>query len=443
MFINRISELKVLESEYRKNSATFTVIYGRRRVGKTALISHYIKNRPHIYFYATGSSINSQLQSFVKEVMKLSNLSYAKNLKFESFEDIFEFLYSLEFDKKIVIAIDEYQNLCRVDKSFSSMLQKSWDMHLSSKNIHLILCGSVLSMMHSEVLSYTAPLYGRRTTNIHLKPINFRYLKEFLPNLNQLELINAYSSFGTIPKYLLMYEQDKSFKQNLLDNILNKDSYLYSEGNFLLKQEIGDVGSYFSILESISKGNTKIGNIASSLEVHSSYLPKYLNKLIELNILIKEIPVTEKNPLKSKFGRYKIVDKFLNFWFFYVYKNYNYLEINQTQSVIDEIELNFNDKFVSFAFEDIILEEILYNPKSYLNFTPKKIGRWWNNKEEIDIVAFDDENISFIECKWQNRVNKEKIRDKLIQKSKVIKHNKKNEEFLVIIKEDYLKSTLF
>jgi len=293
-------------------------------------------------------------------------------------------------------------------------------------------------MMQSEVLNYNAPLYGRRTSQFHIKPIKFNHIKEFIPTLSKLDRMLVYSSFGTIPKYLNEYDSSLTFKENLEKKILNKNSYLYSEGNFLLKDEINDSASYFSILESISKGNHKIGHIASSLEVNSSYLSKYMLKLIELDIIVKEIPITEKNPLKSKMGLYKIKDKFLNFWFYYVYKNYNYLEIEQTKTVLDEIDLNFNDKFVSFAFEDFVLEDILETPMKYLDFIPKKVGRWWNNKEEIDIVAFDDENIAFIECKWQNSVNKEQVKNQLIQKAKGLSDGKK-ESYLVVTKEDYLK----
>ena len=437
MFINRINELKVLENEYKKQNATFSVIYGRRRVGKTALISKYIENKPHIYFYATEGNLLIQLENFSKEIINFSNLSYGKNLKFNTFEEAFEFLSTLTLESRLVIAIDEYQNLCKLDKSFSSMLQKVWDTKLSKANIHLILCGSVLSMIQSEVLAYDAPLYGRRTSNIHLKSISFNHIKDFLPKVSKLDLMNVYASFGTIPKYLQMYEYNKSFMENIKDNILDKNSYLYSEGNFLLKSEINDVGSYFSILESISKGHTKIGDIASNLGLHSSHLPKYISRLIELDVITKEIPVTETNPLKSKLGRYRIKDKFLNFWFYYVYKNYNYLEINQVKVVLDEIEKNFNDRFVSFAFEDYVYEELLLNPEKYLNFIPKKIGRWWNNKEEIDLVAFDDENIAYIECKWQNSVNIEKVRNQLIKKSQLIKSNKK-ETYIVYTKEMFL-----
>jgi uncharacterized protein len=438
MFINRIKELEKLEDEYLAKKATFSVIYGRRRVGKTALISKFIKDKAHIYLYITQSDLSSQLKFFTNEIKKYLDEPLKEHIKFESFENAIEFLSTIKLEQKLILVIDEYQYLTQKDKSFSSKLQMLWDTKLINSNIYLILCGSVLSMIQSEVLNYSAPLYGRRTSQFHIKPILFDHIKEFLPSLSKLDQILIYSSFGTIPKYLNEYDENLTFLQNIEKKILDKNSYLYSEGNFLLKDEINDSASYFSILESISKGNTKIGSIASSLGVNSSYLSKYMLKLIELDIIEKQIPVTESNPLKSKFGRYRIKDKFLNFWFYYVYKNYNYLEIEQTQIVLDEIELNFNDRFVSFAFEDFLIEDILYNPLKYLGFVPKKVGRWWNNKQEIDIVAFDDDNITFIECKWQNSVDRVKVKNQLIQKAIAVK-SEKNDNYLVITKEDYLK----
>ena len=440
MFYNREDELQTLEDEYRKKTSAFTVIYGRRRVGKTALIYEYIKDKPSLFIYATEADFLIQLENLKPQLLDLIDKPYLKDIKIESFTQLFELLCEYDFSKKLVLVIDEYQNLCKIDKSFSSQLQRVWDMNLKNKNIHLILSGSVISMMHSEVLDYSAPLYGRRTSNIHLKPLKFRYIKEFLPTISKEDEMKVFASFGTIPKYLELYEENKSFLQNIKDNILNKNSFLYSEGNFLLRQELGEVSTYFSILEIISKGDTKIGNIASKLQVPSTHITRYLLKLIDLDILTKEVPITETNPLKSKMGRYKFKDKFLEFWFYYVYKNYNLLEINQSDVVIEEIKTNFNDRFVSFAFEDFIASDLIENPSKYISFTPKKVGRWWNKNEEIDLIAMDEENICFIECKWQNTVNKEQVLHQLIKKSKFVKHDLK-ESFLVVTKEDFLSSS--
>ena len=437
MFYNRASELDVLKKEYGKQGSAFSVIYGRRRVGKTALIYEYIKDRPNIFFYATEVNLSIQLTNLLPQILKLIDKPYLKDIQIESLEQLFNLLNEYNFKKKLVFVIDEYQNLTKVDKTISSQLQYIWDTMLKSKNIHLILCGSVVNMMHSEVLDYSSPLYGRRTTNIHLKELRFEYIKSFIPDIGFEDSMRVFASFGTIPKYLENYNPDISFYKNIEENILNKNSFLYQEGYFLLKQELNELTNYFSILEVISKGESKIGSIASRLQVPSTHLTRYLSRLIDLDILIKEVPVTEKNPLKSKFGRYKFKDKFLNFWFFYVYKNYNLLEINQTKAVLEEIKQNFNDRFVSFAFEDFVKEQIESNPTKYLNFIPLKIGRWWNNNEEIDLVAFDEKNIAFIECKWQKSVNKEKVINNLIKKVAYLKSDKKP-QYLVICKEDFV-----
>ncbi len=440
MFHNRETELQMLNKEYKKKESAFTVIYGRRRVGKTALIYEYIKDKPSLFIYATEAAFSIQLENLKPQLLQLIGKPYLNDIKIESFQQFFTLLNEYDFDKKLVLAIDEYQNLCKVDKSFSSQLQMVWDTQLKHKNIHVILSGSVISMMHSEVLDYSAPLYGRRTSNIHLKPLSFKYIKAFLPTVDKEAQMNIFASFGTIPKYLELYEESKSFLENVRDNILNKNAFLYSEGNFLLRQELGEVSTYFSILETISKGETKVGNIASGLQVPSTHISRYLLKLIDLDILTKEVPVTETNPLKSKMGRYRFKDKFLQFWFFYVYKNYNLLEINQVDAVVGEIEKNFNDRFVSFAFEDYIAEDLMQNPSKYIDFVPIKVGRWWNKNEEIDLIAMDENNICFIECKWQNSVDKEQVLYQLIKKSKLIQHDLK-EHFLVITKEDYLTET--
>ena len=436
MFINRSNELQALNREYKKERSSFSVIYGRRRIGKTALIEEFIKDKPHIYYYATEVSLHLQLELFSQEVTRFFSLP--KEFRFESFDSALEFIANQNLTNKLILVIDEFQNLAKALPAFPSILQKSWDRYLAKANIHLVLCGSVISMMHSQVLHYNAPLYGRRTQSMHLKPIKFRYLKDFLPKLDFNTLLKVYASFGAVPKYLLEYDQNISFQENLRTKILDKNSYLYNEGYFLLKQEISEAASYFSILEVISKGETKIGNIASALGVNASMLTRYLGKLIELDIIEKEIPITEKNPLKSKLGRYKIKDKFLQFWFYYVYKNMSFLEIGEVDAVMEEIEKNFVDRFVSFAFEDVIKELLIKEPEKILDFRPTKVGRWWNNKEEIDIVAFDDENIAFIECKYQKRVDKENVLQKLIQKSSAIRHNKKP-HFLVVTKEDLAK----
>ncbi len=402
MFVNRIYELENLNREYDAAGSSFTVIYGRRRIGKTALIREFIRNKPTLYFYATESTISEQLSQFTIRLATAFNKPSLEDTKFTSFEKAFQFLAESLGDEKIVVAIDEYQNLVKADPAFSSVLQKVWDLQLKEKNIHLVLCGSIISMMHSETLDYSSPLYGRRTSSIHLKSMPFETIHKFI-NVNKEELMKVYASFGTVPRYLELYKARKSFLENIKDNVLSQGSYLYNEIKFLIKEEIASPNTYFQILNIISGGETKIGKIGAKMGVHASHLTRYLLRLGELDILEKDVPVTEKETTKSKLGRYRIKDKFIAFWFFYVYRNFSQLEIRNIDPVLKQINESFNQKFVSFAFEDYVKELLLHHPQKYLGFIPEKIGRWWNNKEEIDQVAFNDEHVAFIECKWQNQ----------------------------------------
>jgi AAA+ ATPase superfamily predicted ATPase len=431
-FFNRLDELRLLEREFSKNSAAFSVIYGRRRVGKTALISEFIKNKTAIYFYATEMPFIRQLDALKEQCAAVLQKEYLRHISFQSFEQFFLFLADSMPAAKLVVVIDEFQELCRLESSFASMLQKIWDTKWQHLNIHLIVCGSVLSMMYSEVLNYSAPLYGRRTSNIKLQPLHFKHIIDFcgIPDLETQMMI--YASFGTVPKYLELYDKNISFRANVQENILNRNSYLYHEAKFLLKDEIASPTTYFRILEIIASGDTKIGAIAARVGMPSPHLSRYMQKLIDLELLEKEIPVTEKEPLKSKLGRYRIKDNFLAFWFYFVYRNYSYLEIDNTQHVLKEIDACFNERFVSFAYEQYAKEMILVDPLKYLGFIPSKIGRWWNAHEEIDLVAVGENRMAFIECKWQSMPVGYNILEELKKKSALVPGNQKVKKIFIL-----------
>ena len=439
MFVNREKEIEILNREYKSKGSSFTIIYGRRRVGKTTLISEYIKDKPSIFFYATEANIEYQLQLFADLIIEFTGKKYLKEIAFNSFEQLFIFLSENIKNRKIVLAIDEYQQLVKLDKSFSSIIQKVWDNNLKTKNIHLILCGSTISMMHSEALNYSSPLYGRRTSSIFLKQMEFRHISKFVKNVSLEDQMKIFAAFGTIPKYLELFDNKKSFLDNIKNQILDKNSYLYNEVKFLLREEISEPVTYFTILEIISKGDTKIGKIAGRLNVAASHLTRYMQRLIDLDILKKEVPVTEKNPEKSKLGRYRIKDNFINFWFYYIFMYQSYLEIGNVDYVVDKIKNSFNEKFVSFAFEDYIMELILEDPVKYLGFIPIKIGRWWNNQEEIDLLAIGEEKAAFVECKWQNQKVGHKVLLELLRKSEMVKIDQGLEKVIVIFSKSGFK----
>lgn len=398
-FINRVKEKETLENEYIKENS-FTVIYGRRRTGKTTLIKEFIKNKNAFYFFADKQNELNQINRFKNQMTVHFNDSFLEKITLNSWDAIFDYLVNnINSDEKLILIIDEFQYLCMVNKEFSSIFQRIYDEKLKESNIQLILCGSLISMMYSEVLAYESPLYGRRTAQIRLKPIDFKYYNEFFQSKTHTELIEFYSVTGGIPKYIQEFNREKSIFWNIEKLIFNTNNYLYSEPKFLLQEEITDVSRYFSILQAISSGNTKMSAIASRLGLVISSLTPYISKLIELDILEREVPVTE-DPLKSKKSLYFIKDNYLAFWFNFVYPYQSYLEIDNLSYPIKNVKEKF-DLWVSKAYEKLCLTAILQ--EKTIDFPLLKTGRWWDKNTEIDLVALGKDEIVFGECKWSNK----------------------------------------
>ena len=401
-FVDRINEMNFLEKEYNKKTSSFVVLYGRRRVGKTRLIKEFIKDKNSVYFLATEENEIENIKTFQNILYSKYKIPLLSNNKVLSWNDLFYIVSTLDLTKKMVIVIDEFQYLLQSNKGFSSILQKVWDKYLKDKNIMLIISGSTLSMMKREVLSYSSPLYGRRTGQIHLKPIRFEYFKDFFEN-KDVDLIKLYSLTGGIPKYIEMLEVCGDIYDTIKENFLNVNSYFFEEPYFLLEKELKDIGSYFSLIKVIANGNNKLGKISANLGIKQTSLSYYLNNLIELDILKREVPVVEKNPQTSKKGLYKIKDKFLNFWFKFVYPYKSYIEIGNIDFVLNIIKKSFIERHVSFVYEDICREKLInLNLKNRLPIKLSKIGRWWEKDSEIDIVGIDDNNnpILFGVCKF-------------------------------------------
>lgn len=428
-FVDRIDEIKFLEKEYKRKTSSFIVLYGRRRVGKTRLIKEFIKNKDSVYFLATEESEAENIKTFQNILYSKYKIPLLDNNKLLSWNDLFYIISTLKLEKKLIIVIDEFQYLLKSNKGFSSILQKSWDEYLKDKSIMLIISGSALSMIKREVLSYSSPLYGRRTGQMNLKPIKFKYFKEFFENKN-IDLIKLYSLTGGIPKYVEILELKENIYDTIKENFLNVNSYLFEEPYFLLEKELKDIGSYFSIIKAIANGNNKLSKISTSLGIKQTSLSYYLNNLIELDILEREVPILEKNPQTSKKGIYKIKDNFLNFWFKFIYPYKSYIEIGNIDFVMNIIKKSFIERHVSFIYEDISKEKLIdLNLNDKLPVKLSKIGRWWDKNLEIDIVGVDRENkpILFGECKYTKKPVDLDVYYALVEKSKkLLKDNNQN-----------------
>ena len=404
-FIGRQRELDSLEAEYGKDGG-FVVLYGRRRVGKTTLIKQFIKDKTAFYFLATEEVEAQSMKRFAGVISRTTGNPILKKVAFADWLDLFHIIADYLPLKKKVLVIDEFPYLVKTNAAFPSILQNAWDEVLKDSNVTLILCGSLIGMMQKHALSYDSPLYGRRTAQIRLAPLSFPEV--YAAQSLSFELaVEQYAITGGVPKYLEFFESGENLLRQVESTILSKNGFLYEEPNFLLKDEVQSAVNYFSIIKAIADGNHKLGKIAGALNSETSALTPYLSTLSDLGFITKGTPVTEKNPEKSRKGLYFISDNFVRFWFRYVYPYKGELELDNTQLVLDEIQKDFIQSFVAFAYEDIckaIFADLCR--RQAVAFVPSRIGAYWLNDldsdTEIDVMAVDHQNRRVFagECKY-------------------------------------------
>jgi len=423
MFVNRTKELSQLEERYGSNKAEFIVVYGRRRVGKTVLLKQFVTGKGHVYFLADLRPEAEQLRYFTQQLYQVTKEPMLALESFSSWDSALTYLSQVCQDKRLIVVIDEYPYLCSVNPAFPSILQRMWDERLKTSQMFLVLCGSSISMMEREVLGQPSPLYGRRTSQLLLEPMNFFDAKLFFPDRDIREQIETYVIAGGIPAYLEQFQPGRKLWDDVREVVLRKDGFLYDEVSFLLMEELREPRNYFAILSAIANGNTRLNEIAQGASLPRPTVGRYLDILRDLRIVQRALPVTEMKPHKSKKGLYKIIDPFFRFWFRFAYPNRGFLEEEEIDFVLREkIKPNFSG-FVASAFEEVSAQLLAkLNSANQLPFKAARIGAWWNRTEEIDVVALSDDSTQVLagECKWTQRAVGTNILDELKAKTQML-----------------------
>ena len=353
-------------------------------------------------------SLKQNRAAFKEKAADFTGNELLRQFDAKNWDVLFQTIMQTPFQEKPIVVMDEFQYIGKSNPAFPSMFQRIWEEQLKDRPVMVILCGSLISMMESQTLSYSSPLYGRRTAQIRLKQIPFRYYHEFFPDKSPRELVEYYSVTGGVPKYIELFSESDDIYHAIQKNILNRSGYLYDEPHFLLQQEVSEIGNYFSIIRAIAAGNSKLSAISTVLEVKSTSLTKYLKTLIDLDILEREVPVTEENPEKSKKGLYKIKDNYLRFWFAFIYPNMSFIESGNSAIVLNKIRKSMVSSHTAFVYEEVCREQMWnLNANDAWPFHFSRLGRWWDSRNEIDIAAIDPDGSNLIlgECKfWQEPV---------------------------------------
>lgn len=426
-FIGRKYELKELNLEYENEKFALSVIYGRRRVGKTYLIQEFIKEKEGYYFVATESSELINLSLISKAIYKAcGNLEGLPD--FSNFESALRYLFQYSIDKRIIFVIDEFPYLAESAPYISSLIQNLIDEYREKSKLFLILCGSSMSFMEEQVLGYKSPLYGRRTSQFKINAFNYLESGEFVNSYSDKEKSIVFGLTNGVAEYLTFFDENLSLKENIINIFLKPNGRLYEEPLNLLKQELRQPKFYNDILFSISAGASKLNEISTKLNVVSGGLAHYLNSLIELGIIEKKTPVLNR---KTKRPIYVIKDTMFLFWYKFVQTNLNMINIGLGEVLYESIEKNLND-YMGDVFEKISIEYFEERlKKSKFSFIPTDYGNWWGTdkelkkESEIDMLAYNNENeFLFVEAKWNNSKVKQDILDNLISKSYNFRYKK-------------------
>lgn len=425
MFIGREREVAALDRLYESNKFEFAVIYGRRRVGKTALINHFIDNKEAIYFMGVESNEKQNLENFSKSIIEYSSGIEAET-SFLSFQAALEYVFKLAEKKRFILAIDEYPYVARSSKSLASTLQLLIDKYKDTSKLMLILCGSSMSYMEDEVLAYKSPLYGRRTAQMKIFPFSFDEACRYLKNYSDEDKALAYGIVGGTPQYLLQIDDRLSIEDNIKNTYLNPISFLYEEPTNLLKQEVREPAIYMAIITAIAVGASRMSDISNKVGEDSNICANYLKSLINLGIVKKETPYGEKTSRKSI---YSIEDNMFRFWYRFVPNNNSVIMRGAADIVYRRIEPQLSE-YMGAVFEEICkqyLWNLLLNGNSPVEFS--ELGRWWGNdpiekkQTEIDIMGEQDKKTAlFGECKWTNEKVDLGVLETLIKRSNLFSY---------------------
>ena len=428
MFIGRERELNSLNKLYNSGNFEFVVIYGRRRVGKTALINHFIDDKQAIYFMGVESNAKQNLENFSRNIMEYTS-GISAETSFLSFQAALETVFRLSQKERLILVIDEYPYVARASRSLASTLQMLIDRYKDNSKLMLILCGSSMSYMEDHVLAYKAPLYGRRTAQIKLNPFDFEEVCHYFQNFSSEQKAMAYGIVGGTPQYLLQINDRLTIEENVKNTYLDTMSSLYEEPMNLLKQEVREPAIYTAIITAIATGYSRMSEISTKVGEETNICSSYLKNLIALGIVQKESPYGEKASRKSI---YSIDDNMFRFWYRFVPENASMIARGASDLVYKRIEPYFSD-YMGKVFEDICrqyLWKLLISGNTPIEFT--SLGRWWGNdpvhrcQAEIDIMGEQDKNTAvFGECKWTNEKVDLGVLETLMERSNIFSYKTK------------------
>lgn len=401
--------MQVLDNLWNSSSAALLILYGRRRVGKTRLLTHWLREKPGqgLYWVAEPTSSLSQLRSFSQAIMSFMDpeADIPADFTFASWELALRQLARYAQDRRVALFIDEVTYLIDVDPDFVGMLQKIWDHWLSKANLMLALSGSQMGIMRRSLLNYDAPLYGRSTAQSLLSPLPFGATGQFFPDYDAAERVALYSMWGGVPAYWERLDTDQSVPENLRLTILPSHSWMVDESRILLSDFITDMHNYVGILRAIADGEQTMGEISKRTGLASGKASFYLSVLRDTGFVSREVPVSHRNREDSRSGRYVVTDPYLRFFYRFISANQSKLALGQIQPLLDEIEAGMPAFIEANTWQELCRQWLLLaSAHMEIPVPVELVGSEWSSGYTIDVVGANEGTEAMVlgDCLWQD-----------------------------------------
>mgnify|MGYP003310111749 CR=1 FL=1 len=437
MFIGRKTELKTLRREFDSDGFRMTVIYGRRRVGKSTLIKEFIRDRRAVYFQAVKVGIAKNIKLFSEAVIEALSPD-TPEVMFPDMESILSYLGRKSEAERLIVVIDELPYLSETDPGFLSLLQSYIDNRFLSGKMMLILCGSSVSFMEDEVLSEKSPVYGRRTSQISVMPFDYLESAEFVPSYTYEEKAICYGITGGVAKYLSLLDDSLTLDENIKNLYFSKSGYLYEEPDNLLVQEFRNIRTYGDIISAIAEGRTKIAEIADLTKLDQTAVSHALTSLIRVRIVEKLKALTDEGNKKKTI--YRLRDGMFRFWYRFIPAGISYIEMDRGEVYYERFVKPVLHEYMGDIFEDMCRYHTLrMSINGELAINVSQVGKWWGTdpkdqkQTDIDVVGIDKLNRKSVlgESKFKNTPIDKAVLDDLLKRTGLVDKRYKTVQYLL------------
>lgn len=431
-FVGRETELQLLDRLWARPDATLLILYGRRRVGKTRLLTYWLQQadsgaadqeqaaRRVLYWVAEPSSARDQLRSFSQAVYNFANpkAPAPEDFSYASWQQAWEQVAALAQHERLALLVDEFTYLLEIDPGIAGQLQNLWDQTLSRSNLFLVICGSHLGMMLRHTLSYQAPLYGRATAQLRLQPLPFGMTARYFPRFDADERVAIYAIWGGIPAYWERLDPAATLSDNIRHELLTANNLMQAEPRLLLQDFVNEPHNYVGVLRAIANDARTQGEIATFTGLAQGHVSQYLNILQDAGFVERRVPVTQGE--RTRLGRYHIVDPYLRFYYRFLASRQSQLALGIQEQSLAEIKRHLRDFIGANTWEELCREWLLRaSAQQAVPVLVDQVGSAWTRAAQVDVVGVNSMAKSLVlgECKWGPEPSGRSVLTELVEKT--------------------------